>query len=136
MPKSRTLTALTTLVTLSAAVAQNMMSHSGEFHALHAPTTGMAILHESGGRATLVLKNLKTEVGPGLQVWLYQGAAPMKGARDADIAKGKYVKLGELKKFSGNFTFKVPAGMKLSNYKSVVLWCGDVKTAFAAAPLQ
>lgn len=134
--RHHTLTATLALVSLSAALAQTMMSHSGAFHTLAAPTTGTAVLHESGGQATLELRNLKTEVGPGLQVWLYQGTAPMKGAKDANIARGKYVKLGELKKFSGNFTFKVPAGMKLSNYKSVVLWCDNVKTAFAAAPLR
>ncbi len=112
------------------------MSHSGKFHALHAPTSGRAILHEAGGRVTLELRGFKTEVGPDLQVWLYQGAAPMMGARDATIAKGKYVKVGILKKFSGNFTFKVPAGMKVSHYKSVVIWCEQVQTAFGAAPLN
>lgn len=128
--------ALTALVTLSAGAAQNMMSHSGKFHALHAPTSGTAILHEAGGKATLELKGFKTEVGPDLQVWLYQDTAPMMGAKDATIAKGKYVKVGELKKFGGNFTFEVPAGTKVSDYKSVVIWCEQVQTAFGAAPLN
>ncbi|GGR24044.1 DM13 domain-containing protein [Deinococcus ruber] len=78
----------------------------------------------------------RSQPGPDLQVWLYQAAAPVKGTPDATIAKGKYVKVGELKKFSGNFSFTAPAGTMLNTYKSVVLWCADVKTAFAAADLQ
>ncbi|BDP43869.1 hypothetical protein DAETH_38380 (plasmid) [Deinococcus aetherius] len=124
------------LGSLTALAAQSGMSHSGSFHALGAPTTGTATLSESGGKMTLTLSNLKTEPGPDLQVWLYTGAAPMKGAKDADIARVKHVGVGTLKKFSGNFTYTLPAGTKASDYKSVVLWCADVKTAFGAAPLQ
>ena len=131
------LTALSAAALFTApASAQTMMLHAGSFHALGAPTSGKASLSEAGGKLTLKLSSLKTEPGPGLQVWLYQAAAPLKGTKDADIAKGKYVKVGELKKFSGNFSFTAPAGTKLGDYKSVVLWCADVKTAFAAADLN
>ncbi|ULH17238.1 DM13 domain-containing protein (plasmid) [Deinococcus sp. KNUC1210] len=134
----KSLTVLSTAAALFAAPAsaQTMMMHAGAFHALGAPTSGTAALSEAGGKVTLKLSALKTEPGPGLQVWLYQAAAPVKGTSDATIAQGKYVKVGELKKFSGTFTFAAPAGTKLNTYKSVVLWCADVKTAFAAADLK
>jgi hypothetical protein len=115
--------------------ALQAMAH-GAFHSLHAPTSGTARLVTANGRTVLRLQNLKTEVGPGLQVWLYEGAAPDKGAKDADIARGRYLKVGEFKdRFSGDFEFAVPAGADLARYKSVVLWCDLVDTAFGAASL-
>lgn len=124
------------LFAVPATAQSTMMMHAGTFHALGAPTTGMASASEAGGKVTVKLTGLKTEPGPGLQVWLYAAAAPGKGAMDTDTAKGKYVKVGELKTFSGNFSFTAPPGTKLANYKSVVLWCATVKTAFAAADLK
>ncbi|WP_425144999.1 DM13 domain-containing protein [Deinococcus sp.] len=129
------LTALSAAALFVPAQAQTMM-HAGSFHALGAPTTGQASVKSEAGKVTVTLSGLKTEPGPGLQVWLYAGAAPAKGSKDSEIAKGKYVKVGELKKFSGNVSFTAPAGTKASDYKSVVLWCADVKTAFAAADLK
>lgn len=109
---------------------------TGEFHTLNAPTTGTATLSKEAGKSVLKLTNLKTEVGPGLQVWLYAADAPAKGAKDTDIAAAKHVVVGDLKTFTGDFSFALPAGTKASDYKSVVLWCENVKTSFAAAPLK
>ncbi len=131
-----TLTALTTAALLASSASAQTMSHSGAFHTLGAPTSGKASLVSSGGKTTLKLEGLKTEPGPGLQVWLYVGKSPAKGTSDATIVKGRYLKLGELKTFSGNFSFPVPLSAKLADYKSVVLWCGNVKTAFGSAPLN
>lgn len=128
---------LSTLSLASLASAAMTMTHSGKFHSLHAPTSGTATVRGDGMRATLTLSNFKTEVAPDLEVWLYRGEAPRKGAKDADIAKGKYLKVGMFKtSFQGTFRFDLPAGTKLSDYKSVVLWCDLVKTAFGAAPLM
>jgi len=130
------LTALTTTALLAVPASAQTMSHGGAFHTLGAPTSGKASLSEVGGKATLKLEGLKTEPGPGLQVWLYVGKSPAKGTPDATIAGGRYLKLGELKTFSGNFSFAVPKGTKLADYQSVVLWCANVKTAFGSAPLN
>jgi len=132
------LTALTAaaLLAVSASAQSAMMSHAGAFHTLGAPTSGQASLSEVGGKATLKLEGFKTEPGPGLQVWLYVGKSPAKGTPDATILKGRYLKVGELKTFSGNFSFPVPKGTKIADYKSVVLWCANVKTAFGSAPLN
>lgn len=128
-------TALTALalLTLTSSLAKGT---PGTFHALAAPTTGTAVIVQKGGQATLELRGLKTEPGPDLQVWLYQNAAPKKGAKDADIGKGRYMKVGELKKFNGNFSYPIAKGTNVTGYKSVVIWCDQVKTAFAAADLQ
>ncbi|MGY2896608.1 DM13 domain-containing protein [Deinococcus sp. UYEF24] len=106
------------------------------FHSLSAPTSGTVSVSTVGGQSTLTLKGLKTEVGPDLQVRLYKLAAPaVKEAQDKALAAAPYVKVGLLKTFSGNFSFKLPAGTKLNEYKSVVIWCDQVKTAFGAADL-
>ena len=131
-----TKTALTLFAALTLAPAVSAAPAPSAFHALGAPTTGTASIRESGGKATLHLGNFKTEVGPDLQVWLYAAAAPQKGAADATIAKGKYVNVGQLKKFSGDFSFALPAGTKINDFKSVVIWCASVMTAFGAADLK
>lgn len=132
-------TALTLIaaLTLSPVLAQTAGGMTpGAFYALEAPTTGTAVIVQKNGQATLELRGLKTEPGPDLQVWLYEKAAPKKGTPDSEIRKGKYIKLGDLKKFSGNFSYKIPAGTNLKAYKSVVIWCDQVATAFAAANLK
>ena len=132
---TKTLIALFSAALLTSASAQTMM-HSGALHALGAPTTGNVSVTEAGGKVTVKLSNLKTQPGPGLEVWLYQAAAPAKGAKDAAIVAVKHVKVGELKTFSGNFSFTAPAGTKISDFKSVVLYCAVVKTAFTAGDVK
>ncbi|WP_309570115.1 DM13 domain-containing protein [Deinococcus sp.] len=127
-----TVLAALTLVPLAAAATMT----PGTFHSLHAPTSGTVSIVQQGGKPTLQLKNFKTEAAPDLQVWLYRDGAPAEGSDDTKIAKGKYVKVGVLKTFSGNFSFALPAGTKVSDYKSVVLWCDLVSTAFGAADLK
>jgi len=132
-------TAQTALIALAAlALSSGTLAQGtpGAFHALGAPTTGTAVIVQKGAQTTLELRGLKTEVGPDVQVWLYQNAAPKKGTKDADIAKGKYLKVGELKKFSGTLSYTLPAGTNVTQYKSVVIWCDLVKTAFGAADLK
>jgi|GEM_PF-1485561 len=110
----------------------------GTFVTLHAPTSGTVRIVTTAKGSELQIRNLKTEPGPGLKVWLVAAQAPAKGAAnaDAEIAKSKYLELGELKTFSGNFKFAIPAGTNLADYQSVVLWCGNVSTAFGAAALK
>lgn len=124
-----------TLTSLASASTPAAMT-PGAFHSLHAPTSGTVSIVQSGGKATLTIKNLKTEPGPDLQVWLYQAKAPQNGTKDTDIAKGKYLKVGTLKKFGGDFSFVLPAGTKVNDYRSVVIWCELVSTAFGAADLK
>ena len=132
---NKLLIALSTAALFAAPAAAQMM-HSGALHSLGAPTTGTVTAEEKAGKLTVKLSNLKTEPGPGLQVWLYAAAAPKKGAKDADIVAVKHIKVGDLKTFKGNFSFTAPAGTKLSDYKAVLLYCNNVKTTFAAGDLK
>jgi len=133
----RNRTALLALPTLALiAGLASAASLTGHFHTLNAPTTGTVRLVTGAKGSTLRLLNLKTEAGPGLKVWLSEDAAPVKGTADTEIAKGKYLEVGELKTFKGNFSFALPEGTDVGKYKSVILWCDTVKTSFGAADLK
>lgn len=106
------------------------------FHALGASTTGTVSVSTVGGKTTLTLKNFKTEVGSDLQVRLYKITAPSKADADRVLSGSEFLKIGKLKKFSGDFSFSLPAGAKIAGYKSVAIYCAQVKTAFGAADLK
>lgn len=150
---ARTITAALAL-TLTAAVAQTMtdtmpmkdpapmttsMSGSmqavrqGNFRALEAPTQGKAALTKTATGYTLTLTGLKTEPGPDLKILLFAGNLTSAGANPK--VAGKYVQVGELKKFSGNFTYKI-AARDLAKYTSVVIWCDQAAAGFAIANLK
>ncbi|WP_064014019.1 DM13 domain-containing protein [Deinococcus puniceus] len=148
----RTVTAALAL-TLTAAVAQTMtdtpmkdtapmtssMSGSmkavrqGNFRALEAPTQGKAALTKTATGYTLTLTGLKTEPGPDLKILLFAGNLTSAGANPK--VAGKYLQVGELKKFSGNFTYKI-ASKDLAKYTSVVIWCDQAAAGFAIANLK
>ncbi|MBF6595155.1 MAG: DM13 domain-containing protein [Thermaceae bacterium] len=126
------------LPVLVGAMAQQMGTAvaKGSFYTLEAPTKGTVTIYKhADGTQVLVLNNFKTEVGPDLQLWL-SAATPKKGD-GANLQKTKYVAVGLFKKaFDGNFEVKLPKGLDLSHYKSVLLWCEQVKTPFGAALLK
>ena len=121
------------------AMSDAMMMHGaqGTFRSLEAPTTGSVTWTKSGENYVLKISNLKTEPAPDLQVWLYQGDVT-KASKNVKAA-GKYLTVGTLKKFGGDFTFTVAAkdlGKDMAKFNSVVLWCDSVATAFAVANLK
>lgn len=147
---ARTLTTALTL-TLSFAVAQTTMTDTmpmkdaapmtgsmkavrqGNFRALEAPTQGKATLTQTATGYTLTLTGLKTEPGPDLKVLLFAGNLTSAGANPK--VAGKYLQVGELKKFSGNFSYQI-ARKDLARYTSVVIWCDQAATGFAIANLK
>ena len=108
---------------------------TGEFYSLNTPTTGRATLIEAPGICDLELTSLETEPCQGLQVWLYEGAAPAVGSDAHILAAGKRLVVGQLRTFSGNFRFAVSRKIRADNYHSVVLWCDELQRFVAAAPL-
>ncbi|GGJ49656.1 DM13 domain-containing protein [Deinococcus roseus] len=116
----------------------NSMQDSMEqltFKSLHAPTQGSVDFQKNqDGTYTLHIKGLKTEAAPDLKVWLYKKAVSAAG--DVKKTKNEYVVVGGLKKFSGDFSFKLPKGVNPDSYQSVVLWCDLVATPFAGVNLH
>jgi hypothetical protein len=146
MKINQVLTSVLAISTLSAALfanAQTMQSdtmssvlQSTKLIAVGAPTTGtLEIIKKADGSRVLNLKNIKTEAGPDLHVYLYVGNIPGKDAKN--IKTVKYVDLGKLAApFKGNYSYNIPANTKLEQFKSVVIWCDVAKVTFAGAKLK
>ncbi|MCJ1676990.1 DM13 domain-containing protein [Streptomyces sp. APSN-46.1] len=99
-------------------------------------TTGTAkVIRLGDGSYTLRLENLDTSNGPDLRVWLTD--APVKEGVDGwrVFDDGKYVSLGKLKGNKGDQNYEIPAGLNLSEYTSVAIWCDRFDVSFGAAPL-
>jgi hypothetical protein len=110
------------------------MAASHKLSSVGAPTTGSVEIVEKDGKTTITLKNLKTEAGPDLRVYLYADAVPAKTVKKLGA---KFVDLGKLAApFKGNFTYKVPANTDLSKFKSLIIWCDVAKVTFAGAKLK
>ncbi|WP_420594045.1 DM13 domain-containing protein [Deinococcus sp.] len=106
---------------------------AGEFRSLGAPTAGRVEITKNGKNYLLKISGLNTQPAPDLKVWLYKG--DLAGASLNVQVPEKYLTLGTVKRFDGDFTFTI-VGTDISNYSSVVLWCDQVKTAFGVAVLN
>ncbi len=71
--------------------------------------------------------------GPDYRVLLVPKAA-IRAA--ADVAKTMYVDLGPLTAYQGSQSFVVPAGVDVSRYPSVVIWCAPYAALISSADLS
>ena len=100
------------------------------------------IVHEGEGQASIFqladgLRVLRFEDfmvlnGPDLYVYLVPDD-PVPNAIGFDFMA--FHDLGKLKGNVGDQNYELPAGLDLSQYRSVVIWCKAFKVPFAAAPL-
>ncbi len=146
MKNNKVLTTILGISALSLAIFANAQTmkpdtmsstlQSTKLIAVGAPTTGtLEIVKTSDGNRVLNLKNIKTEAGPDLHVYLYAGSIPSKEAKN--IKNTKYVDLGKLAApFKGNYSYKIPANTKLEQFKSVIIWCDVASVTFAGAKLK
>jgi hypothetical protein len=114
----------------AAPTAENELAR-GEFVSLDHGTSGTVRVIDLGAARVVRLEALKTDNGPDL--YLYLSTNPPdgdEGAFDDDV-----VNLGRLKGNEGNQNYDLPAGVDLSRYASVVIWCDRFNSAFGAAPL-
>ena len=75
------------------------------------------------------------EVGPGPKFHVY--LVPEKNITPStDVAKLMYVDLGRLKAFKGGQNYPIPAGVDLSRYETVVIWCEQFGVLVSPAPLR
>jgi len=89
--------------------------------------SGTAVLIETGPGAYAVrLEDLEVRNGPDLFVYL---SPAVDGYADGAI------EVAPLKADRGNQTYEVPAGVDVSNVRSVVIWCRQFSVLFATAPL-
>lgn len=73
-------------------------------------------------RQSVNLANFTSDAGPALFVYLR-------------AANGQFVNLGSLQSLSGNQSYPIPAGVDLSVFSTVEIWCDAVTATFGVAPL-
>ncbi|MGE5743040.1 MAG: DM13 domain-containing protein, partial [Gemmatimonadota bacterium] len=84
------------------------------------------------GRLVLRLTEFATSNGPDVRVYLV-AADDVQDEAAAKLAG--FVDLGALKGNIGNQNYDVPAGLDLSRYRAVSIWCRRFSVNFGAAPL-
>jgi hypothetical protein len=98
----------------------------------HGTTGELVVLVDDAGNRFVRLADLATDNGPDLKVYLSTTAVDgPEGAFDDDV-----VDLGRLKGNLGSQNYRVPDGVDLSRFRSVVIWCDRFDSAFGAAPLR
>ncbi len=75
------------------------------------------------------------EVGPGPKYHVY--LVPKAGIRtSADLRDQAFVDLGRLRSFSGSQRYSIPAGLELTKFQSVIIWCEQFSVLISPADLS
>jgi hypothetical protein len=78
---------------------------------------GQVSVHQ---RAVFLEKDFEVGPGPAYHVYL----VPKAGIRQSsDLGAVMYVDLGRLRAFQGSQRYRVPDGVDLKKYQSVIIWC-------------
>lgn len=88
------------------------------------PASGTARVVEVDGATYIRYENFKTINGPDLYVYL---------AKDRDAKD--FINLGTLRATEGNVNYQVPAGVNISDYHYVLVWCKAFGVLFNYADL-
>ena len=96
-------------------------------------------IHYGKGSATVrsgtVFLGEDFEVGPGPKYHVY--LVPKGMIRASSDLKGEaFVDLGRLRAFTGSQRYAIPAGVDLSQYKSVIIWCEQFSVLISPADLK
>jgi len=96
-------------------------------------------IHYGRGNATvyadLVHLEADFEVGPGPKFHVYL-VPEARVTTSTPVAKTMYVDLGRLKAFKGSQNYPVPAGVDVSKYGSIVIWCEQFGVLISPAELK
>ena len=75
------------------------------------------------------------EVGPGPKYHVY--LVPQRDIKpDTKVAQTMFVDLGRLRAFKGSQNYAIPAGTRLADYPSVVVWCEQFGVLISPAALR
>ena len=118
-------------ITLAQSVSAASSLASGSFVNSEHPTQGMVAIINKGGQKYLKFdRSFKSDSGPDLFVLLHRQDSPKQ------YQKSDYLSLGRLQKVAGTQMYKVPAGVDVKQFKSVVIWCRKFNATFGFAPLN
>lgn len=116
-----------------AAAAEPALLRQGQFKdadSFHQGSGSAAIYELPDGALVLRFENFTVTNGPDLHVLLATNPAP---TGRADL--GDHLDLGMLKGNIGNQNYDIPAGVDLSQYQSVVIYCMPFHVVFSTATL-
>jgi hypothetical protein len=103
----------------------------GRDFAHHADGTGAVF---RSGEKTLLRFDDNFRAGPGPNFWIYLNTVPV-GEENAFNADAGRVKIAPLKSFAGGQNYTLPAGLDLSKFRTVTIWCESFGVYIASAPL-
>lgn len=120
-----------------AAAGGSTVLASGMFISHEHATTGTArIVQTSDGARYLRLEDLDTSNGPVLKVWLSDAPVISGTAGWRVFDDSRHLDLGPLKGNKGSQNYPLPAGVDVSRYRSVSIWCVRFHVSFGAADLS
>jgi hypothetical protein len=112
-----------------ARVASGMFIHANPRDPIHYGRGGVTVYED------VVHLEQDFEVGPGPAFHVY--LVPETGITpDTDVAATMFVDLGRLRAFRGSQVYRVPDGVELSDYGSVVIWCEHFGVLISPAELS
>ena len=110
---------------------RNVLLARGRVEPVAHSASGMATtVRRARGCNVLTLTSFEVDNGPDLRVYLVAGAA-----RDESEVKD-FKDLGALKGNRGDQQYKLPRGLDLDRYSTVVIWCRAFSVNFARAALR
>ena len=105
----------------------------GNFRGVAHETKGIASVYElPDGKNVLRFSAFETSNGPDVHVYL---VAAMDAKDDDTVKKAGFIDLGSIKGNIGDQNYDLPAGVDLSKYRAVTVWCKRFGVNFATAPL-
>ncbi len=106
----------------------------GRFGGVDREGSGEVRIHRlRDGSAALRLENFYVSPNVDLEAWLSESPGP-RTTRQA--TRAPFRRVAFLKATAGSMNFRVPDGVDLGRYRSVVIWCEITHNAYAAAPLR
>lgn len=107
---------------------------AGQFHSNAHETKGVATIYGyPDGRRVLRLTEFETSNGPDVQIYL---VAANDINENETVTQVGFVNLGAMKGNIGDQNYDVPAGLDLTKYRAVTVWCRRFSVNFGTAPLS
>ncbi len=106
----------------------------GSFYRIDQQGQGVVTIHQlADGSAVLRLADFFVTANVDLEIRLSPLAAPRS---TGEFVAAPSVSVADLDVTAGSLNFRLPAGVDLSAYRSVVIWCEQLHSAYAAASLE
>ncbi len=110
-------------------VAEGMFIHANKSDPVHWGKGGVTVRLDS------VFLGEDFEVGPGPKYHVY--LVPKAAIRGSgDLSDQMFVDLGRLRAFKGSQRYAIPAGVDLSRFQSVIIWCEQFSVLISPADLM